>query len=187
MGLPWSAELQASKWVNQVQHYNLSVAVLRRIKGIPLPALCGFVGAVVLAAQLFSAGPSFAINQLSPLVVNNDSGGNMAARVAQIDALRNSGTPVEIRGGCMSACTMYLALRATCVSPSATLGFHGPSSQYYGIALPQKEFEHWSRIMANHYPEPLRSWFLREGRNITVGFHRISGRELIRLGVPQCA
>jgi hypothetical protein len=165
--------------VNQLQFNNGNVASLRRIKGI--------LWSFWFAVHLFATGPSHAINQQAPVVVNNDPGGNMAQRVSQIDVLRKTGTPVEIRGGCMSACTMYLGLRTTCVAPTATLGFHGPSSPYYGIALPQKEFDHWSMVMANHYPEPLRSWYLREGRNIIVGFHQISGRELIRLGVPQCA
>lgn len=87
----------------------------------------------------------------------------------------------------MSACTMYLDLSNMCVSRNVTFGFHGPSSKYYGVALPPAEFERWSRVMANHYPQPLRNWYMQTGRNITVGFYKMSGRDLIRMGIPECA
>ncbi len=122
------------------------------------------------------------------LVIRNDRGGNIDTRARQISRLRSEGTRVEIRGRyCMSACTMYLGLRNTCILPNTVFGFHGPSSPYYGIALPPEEFEYWSRVMASHYPRQLQDWFLREARNTTMGFLRISGRELIQMGIQRCA
>lgn len=122
------------------------------------------------------------------MIVRNDRGGNVAHRAQEISQLRQRGTRVEIRGEyCMSACTMYLGLRDTCVSPNTVFGFHGPSSPNYGIALMPAEFEHWSQVMASHYPAGLRSWFLREGRNTITGFHKMRGRDLIRMGIARCA
>ncbi len=169
-----------------LQHRKMLAGLVRPAVGLARsgPRILGVTLAVAVA--FLTAQPSQGAKPRNAIVVQNDGGGNMANRVAQVQQLRRSGKPVEIRGNCMSACTMYLGLRNTCVTPGARLGFHGPSSRYYGIALPREEFEYWSRVMANHYPSQLRSWYMREGRNIIVGYHHISGRELIRMGVPRC-
>ncbi|WP_417250034.1 hypothetical protein [Celeribacter sp.] len=136
----------------------------------------GVIGATLHAAQPRSA-----------MIVRNDPGGRLADRVAQIDRIRASGTAVRIEGGyCNSACTMYLGLPNTCVSRTATFGFHGPMSQFYGMALPPDEFEYWSRVMAAYYPEELRDWYLREARYTTIGMKTVSGQTLIRMGVREC-
>ncbi|MGO4855105.1 hypothetical protein [Phaeovulum sp. W22_SRMD_FR3] len=132
------------------------------------------------AAQLQRAGKGV-------FRVSKDPGGSVAERVAEINRLRAQGARVEIAGGCWSSCTMYLGLPNTCVTRAAVLGFHGPSSAMYGIGLPSAEFERSSKQMASYYPEPIRSWFLREGRMITVGFTKFSGRDLIRMGVRECS
>jgi hypothetical protein len=131
------------------------------------------------AAQLQRAGAGV-------IRVSKDPGGSVSARVGEISRLRSQGTRVEISGGCWSSCTMYLGLANTCVTRAAKLGFHGPSSPNYGIGLPPAEFERWSQTMATYYPEPIRSWYLREGRLITVGFTTFTGRDLIRMGVREC-
>ena len=61
--------------------------------------------------------------QLHPvLYVQNDPGGSLSDRVAEIERIRSTGTHVEITAGfCNSACTMYLGLPNTCVAPSVKL------------------------------------------------------------------
>jgi hypothetical protein len=120
------------------------------------------------------------------LIVANDPGGAIETRARQVASMQAQDVAVQIRGGCWSACTMYLALPRTCVTRQARLGFHGPGSAHYGIALAPEAFERWSRLIASHYPEPLRGWYLREGRNRIVGFYELGGAELIRLGIPEC-
>lgn len=124
---------------------------------------------------------------LPPIRIDDDRGGLLADRVRQIKRLRRSGQAVEIAGECLSACTLYLGLANACVWPSAVLGFHGPASVLPGMALPPAEFEHWSRVMAGHYPPVLRRWFMRTGRQMLFGFHKISGTTLIDMGVNDCA
>jgi hypothetical protein len=125
---------------------------------------------------------------IETVVIRNDKGGGVVDRVRIIRRYQVSGTHIEIRGNyCLSACTLYLNLPNTCVSPQTLFGFHGPSSRVYGISLDAAAFDYWSRIMADHYPEPLRSWFLTTGRHRTVGFHGFSGNDLIQLGIAQCA
>ena len=141
---------------------------------------------IFLVAGLLLAPQSvFAASQT--VIVRDGQGGGVVARARLIRRYQANGTHVEIRGEyCLSACTMYLTLATTCISPDTTFGFHGPSSRLYGIALNPAAFEYWSRVMADHYPEPLRSWFLTNGRHRTVGFHEFSGRDLIDMGVARC-
>jgi hypothetical protein len=85
----------------------------------------------------------------------------------------------EIRGYCASACTMRML--NGCVHPEATLMFHGPS--HFGFPLPERDFEYWSRIIARHYPEKLRKWYMSEGRYTTT---YMTGREVIEMGAREC-
>lgn len=121
------------------------------------------------------------------IVVRDDRGGPLIERAKIVDTYRLHGTRVQLRGRfCLSACTLYLGLDNTCISSTTVFGFHGPSSPMYGIALPQRVFDYWSSFMAEHYPEPLKSWFLEAGRHRIVGFHSISGARLIEMGIAEC-
>lgn len=124
--------------------------------------------------------------QASIIIIQNDRGGLISRRLAEIDKIRSLGRKVEIRGRiCLSSCTMYLGLPDTCILPETSFGFHGPTR--YGIRLNSADFEYWSRIVASHYPEPLKSWYMREGRQRMSGFSRVSGARLIEMGVPRCS
>lgn len=144
------------------------------------------LASILIIALLQGAGPAF--GQAAPVnVVRNDLGGSIPARLEMITQLRNAGHRIEIRGNCASACTMYLGLPNTCVARNARLGFHGPSSQYYGISLSPREFDYWSKVMADHYPGALRNWFMTTARHTTMGIITITGAEAIRLGARACA
>lgn len=118
------------------------------------------------------------------IVVKNDRGGLIQSRATTVNRLRASGQRVEIRGTCLSACTMLLGASNVCVSPNATLGFHGPTS--YGRRLVPEDFEHWSRVMASNYSPRLRSWYMNTGRYRLSGYYRLSGREVINMGYRRC-
>jgi hypothetical protein len=144
--------------------------------------------AAPVAAVFLLSLPADAAQNKPSIVVRDDPGGDVAQRVALIEKIRRSGQLVEIRGGyCMSSCTMYLGLQNTCVVADVKFGFHGPGSSRYGIALPPNEFEYWSAVMGSYYPASLRSWYMETGRMITVGFFEMSGRDLVRMGVSECA
>lgn len=118
------------------------------------------------------------------MVVRSDRGGLIGQRTREIGLLRATGQRVELRGTCLSACTMYLSLPNVCVSPSATFGFHGPTRD--GKKLPKQEFDHWSEMMARNYREPLRSWFMSKARYRISGYFELGGTELIQMGYPSC-
>ncbi|MBY6140980.1 hypothetical protein KUV26_16190 [Leisingera daeponensis] len=135
---------------------------------------------LAIAALWAPAAPAQA-----PLVVGNDSGGYLHQRLIELKQLRRSAVRVEIRGRiCYSTCTLFLGLPGTCVAPGTVFGFHGPSRR--GVRLKDKDFEYFSRLMARHYPEPLRAWFLHTGRNRISGVYKIKGSELIRMGIAAC-
>lgn len=121
----------------------------------------------------------------APLVVGNDRGGDLRERIYEIRALRQTGQPVQIQGRiCYSTCTMYLGLPQTCVSPTTTFGFHGPSS--YGLPLAPAVFDRASELIRDHYPQQLQKWYMESARHQIWSLHRISGTEIIRMGVAAC-
>lgn len=141
------------------------------------------IAAIVAFSLVWS---STAVAQ-SVVVVRNDPGGDLAARVSMLEQLKLTGQRIEIRPGyCRSACTLYLGLPNTCTYRNVRFGFHGPSSNTRGIGLLPSEFERWSNVMASYYPASIRGWFMETGRNVTNGYIEISGAEMIRLGTPEC-
>lgn len=123
----------------------------------------------------------------SVIRVSNDPGGSLTARLAQIRELRQTGRRVEIRNGyCHSACTLYLGLPNTCVSPNVTLGFHGPQVATRGLGMLPDQFESWSVKMSEHYPGALKEWFMTSAR-YSKRLILVRGDQLIALGIPKCS
>ena len=140
------------------------------------------LAAALLASILGSATTGHAADAL---VVRSDRGGYLHDRLIEIENLQRNGIHVEIRGRvCYSTCTMYLGLPGTCVDPETTFGFHGPSRS--GRRLAPADFDYFSQVMAEYYPEPLKTWFMDKGRNRINGIYKIKGAEIIRMGIPAC-
>ena len=119
-----------------------------------------------------------------PMVIREDHGGPLPARLQEIEVLRREARPVEIRGICFSSCTLYLGLNDVCLSPQAVIGLHGPS--WKGAPLGPLAFEEWSQVFARSYKEPLRGWYLRVGRYELKRIYRFKGQQLIDWGYPSC-
>ena len=92
------------------------------------------------------------------------------------------GQQARITGTCASACTANLI--SACVTPSAQLGFHGPSIGGQPITDPAI-FEAATRQMAAAYPGDLALWFM-SGPRYRADLLWISGTEAHGLGVPLC-
>lgn len=134
------------------------------------------------AAQLT---PTASVAQLDPalpvLEIRNDRGGKLRPQLSRLETLRLSGQPVRISGDiCYSTCTMYLGLPQTCVMPTTTFGFHGPSQ--YGRPLDQATFEQASRLIMAQYPPVLQDWYMAYGRHELRGLLKVTGAHLIRIG-----
>lgn len=95
-----------------------------------------------------------------PVVITNDRGGNVLATIGRRNDLAASGRPVEIRGYCRSACTLFLSLPNACLGPGAEVGFHAPRlpgtttipalvpeimAQYYRGEVRRRWVTDWSR------------------------------------------
>lgn len=128
----------------------------------------GFVLRLILA---------FAVMAQGPLIIRDDMGGIVAVRAARVAVIGDR--EVRIEGRCESACTLWLRAPNVCVTPEARLSFHGPS--YFGLPLPARDFEYWSRVIASHYPPTLAEWFMREGRHSQT-LQTISGADVVRNG-----
>jgi hypothetical protein len=65
-------------------------------------------------------------------------------------------TRKEIRGTCISACTMYLAVKDLCVSDDAMFWFH--SSYLIGTTL---KSDSGNQMLFSHWPVQVQLWALR--------------------------
>jgi hypothetical protein len=138
----------------------------------------------VVVCALIGFGPAMAQGRAA-VVIRDDPGGELPARLKQITDLRADGVQVELRGAlCASACTLLLSLENVCVDRSTQFAFHGPS--HYGTPLPRENFEYWSAFMADHYREPVRSWFMSEARYQIKGYRTLTGADLVRYGYRAC-
>lgn len=142
-------------------------------------------GGVVVLGQAVPAHLAYASPE-TRIVIGDDRGGLVSQRQAQVERLRQQGMRVEIRGQhCLSSCTMLLDLPNLCVHPRTRFGFHGP--QGYGSPLLPAQFEHWSQIIARHYPPRLRAWYLRVARHRVNGYHTLTGTQLSSVfGINLC-
>ena len=166
----------------------MSFCIRQAMRGIQ-----AFTSGIAIAATVFCIGvaPNLAAAQTensisaAPLVVYNDRGGLLRERIRKLAQLRQANRAVEIRGNiCYSTCTMYLGLQNTCVSPTTTFGFHGPSS--YGRKLDAATFERASAIIGSYYPAALRTWYMNDARYSINSVRRITGQNLIAIGVRAC-
>ena len=143
---------------------------------------------VALALALVTSPTDSGAANMRPnvMVVGNDLGGVLTARLAQLQSLKLRDTTVEIRGDiCASACTLYLGLPRACVLPGTMFGFHGPS--HYGRPLAREDYERLSQVVAAQYPLFLRDWYMTAGRKTLVKMTYITGQTLIDFGLRQCA
>lgn len=120
------------------------------------------------------------------VTVHNDPGGSVSQRIAMIRNIDARGDDVRISGQyCASACTMMLGARQVCTDRGVTFGFHGPSAGTYGLSLPPVVFDAQSSLMASYYPEPLKSWFMLEGRWVVFEQTPIPASRLIKLEIVE--
>ena len=144
------------------------------------------IAKTLLAVALLGGFPVEAAQPVpAPLLVRDDRGGAIVARIRQVRALRQSGRDVRIVGSfCYSSCTLLLGLPGTCVSPRTVFGFHGPSRR--GHRLDEARFERASHQIAGHYPAPLRDWYMTTARYRITGIYRRTGADLIAMGLRAC-
>lgn len=95
----------------------------------------------------------------SPITIRNDRGGQVIHYALRMLRAKEAGRPVRFSGRCNSACTLFLALPRgkTCVSPSASFGFHLP----YGASRRGNQVA--AQYLLSSYPGWVRSWISDQG------------------------
>lgn len=117
-----------------------------------------------------------------------DEGGYFDNRAREIKKLNEVGARIEIRGVCISSCTMYLGADNVCVAPNARLGFHGATETFFIPATPENKLRYDTNI-ARYYPPNLRGWFWKEARHIIIAWKSKTGQEVHDMDpdrVPLC-
>lgn len=110
-----------------------------------------------------------------PIVIMNNKGGNVLRAISRRDQLAASGRPVEVRGYCRSACTIYITLPNACLGPGATVGFHAPRIPGTQIVPPIVD-----ELMAQYYRGGILRKWQDEWRH-SLSMNKISAAEYKRL------
>ena len=120
-------------------------------------------------------------------VLYNEPGGIIQDHVKRWQALAASEDDVEIRGPCVSACTLIMAFVPSdriCLGEAASLQFHmaGHVNQEPNIDT--------ARWMLNQYPEDIRLWIRAKGGVEKMTFYamwKLAAEELWAMGYRKCA
>lgn len=110
-----------------------------------------------------------------PIVILNDRGGNVLQAISRREQLQRSGRPIEVRGYCRSACTIYISLPNACLGPGATVGFHAPRLPNTTFIPPLVD-----EIVAPYYRNGIRRMWMSEWRH-SLKMVKISAQEFVRL------
>jgi hypothetical protein len=120
------------------------------------------------------------------VVITYGPGGRVDEHNWKFGGYRNAGVEVEIRGGCLSACTLitaYVGKDKLCFASGAFLAFHAVRS-LKGENMPAS-----TGLMYSQQPADIRGWIDRTGgwKNLPLdGFWYLRDRELWEMGYPKC-
>ncbi|MCX7899315.1 MAG: hypothetical protein N2444_04395 [Methylocystis sp.] len=131
-------------------------------------------------ALIFGAS-AFAFDFSRPM----DRGGRIGDYIGRI--VSQAGRRHVISGDCMSACTMWLGHKGTCVTPDAVLWFHAATDPLQAM----RNENPWrtisapgNRALLGMYPPRVRAvvspWLE------SPDYHTLTGTQLAALGVPLC-
>ncbi len=124
---------------------------------------------------------------LEPVVLNGGRGGMLGEHQTRFWAIKQQGAPVEMRGGCWSACTTITAFipkERLCFAPGAFPAFHAARR-----VDNQQPSPHATLSMYASYHAEIRDWIDAHGSpaKMTVEvFWTMYDRDLWAIGYPKC-
>lgn len=134
---------------------------------------------VAIAACVPTVAPTGGSGNMPPQgrepIIVGDRGGNVIAAIQRRNELARSGRPVEVRGYCGSACTLYITLPNACLGPRATVGFHAPRIPGTTI-IPQGV----DNIMGSYYRGGIKRRWDAEWKH-SLEIQKITAREYVQL------
>jgi hypothetical protein len=125
---------------------------------------------------------------LAPVVMAGGQGGSIYEHILRFSKLEQTGAPVEMRGGCWSACTMitgFVPKERLCFAPAAFLAFHAART---GEADPRLSLAGTWRMYAS-YPPEIKSWIDNRGgpdKLKVETFWFMHSHDLWAIGYPRC-
>ena len=121
------------------------------------------------------------------IVITYGGGGLVDEHNGRFYNYRNAGNAVEIRGPCLSACTLitaHIPKERLCFAAGAYLAFHAARSVEKHENMPLT-----TGVMYRQQPPEIRNWIDRTGgwENLPLdGFWYLRDRELWEMGYPRC-
>jgi hypothetical protein len=123
------------------------------------------------------------------VVINGGKGGSIPEHISRFGTLGRSGAPVEMHGGCYSACTLilaYVAKEKLCFAPGAFLTFHAAT---WTPKPPYQIAPAATRDMYLSYPVEVRQWIDARGGydKLTVeSYWTMYDHDLWAIGYAKC-
>lgn len=109
------------------------------------------------------------------VVIRDNKGGNVVRMIARRNELEQWGGPVEVRGYCGSACTLFITLPNACLAKDAAVGFHAPRLPSTHIIPTGVD-----KVMGAYYRNGiLDRWNAEWSHNLKI--QKISAAEYVRL------
>lgn len=119
---------------------------MRAIRAVLALCVIGLTGCLTVPIEVVEQMPTplrqapqsdLALRGADPVVIKNNYGGQIISFEAERARLAEWGGPVEIRGGCASACVIFTTLPNACLGPNAKIGFHRPNVNFGPIGVEQ--------------------------------------------------
>lgn len=133
--------------------------------------------AITIGSLLLLAACGHPRTEDGRIVIKDDKGGVISDYEKERVKLASAPSGVVLCGEIESAATIFVSLPNVCSCPDALFNFHGSTKNF-------RYSPEGTAIMASYYPEPLRSWYLREASHLMFTDHAtLTARELDAINV----
>lgn len=132
---------------------------------------------IVAICSLLLAACGHSRTESGRILIQDDNGGIISEYKIIRKKLASDPAGVALCGTIHSAATMFISIPKACSCPDAIFNFHGATKNF--LYSPEG-----TAIMASYYPEPLKSWYLREASHLIFTDHAtLTARELDAMNV----
>lgn len=116
-----------------------------------------------------------------PVIIRNDSGGEVVEYGWALSKYNQQQRRVEIRGSCRSACLLALGVKNVCVAPGAVVKAHHAYEKSTGYIR-----EDVTNLMLSYLPSKIRAHLNGKIQKNYTPESTLSYEQLVKLGVPSC-
>lgn len=132
---------------------------------------------VVVISLILLAACGYPRSPDGRVLVEDDKGGVISEYEKERVKLASDPSGVVLCGEIESAATIFVSLPNACSCPDAVFNFHGATKGF-------QQSPKGTAVMASYYPEPLRSWYLRNAAHLMLSEHAtLTARQLAAMGI----